>query len=83
MWWRERQVRARMWPLFAWLAWVQPATVVKDPTVEGAALVSDRLTGPGTASHCGGFTIVEGAALFCVCLVGVGPASHSDCGHDR
>jgi hypothetical protein len=40
--WRTRQVRALLWPLLAWWAWPQPATVVAGTTDEGAALASVR-----------------------------------------
>jgi hypothetical protein len=30
LWSRARHVRALLWPLFAWSAWVQKATVVAD-----------------------------------------------------
>jgi hypothetical protein len=47
-------VRAQLWPLFAWLAWAQPATVVAGTTGEGVVLASDLLVGVGSASLCGG-----------------------------
>jgi hypothetical protein len=52
--WRERQVRALLWPLFAWSALSQPAIVVAATTGEGAALVSVRSVGVGSASISGG-----------------------------
>jgi hypothetical protein len=33
-------VRAQIWPLFAWSAWAQPATVLGDTNGEGAGLAS-------------------------------------------
>jgi hypothetical protein len=52
--WRERQERALLWPLFAWWARAQPATVVVGTTGEGASLASVPSVGLGSASHCGG-----------------------------
>jgi hypothetical protein len=47
-------VRALLWPLFAWSAWAQPATVEAFTIGEGAALASDRSVDVGSTSHCGG-----------------------------
>jgi hypothetical protein len=52
--WQSRQVRALIWPLFAWTAWVQSATVVAGTTGEDDALASVPLLGVGSTSHCGG-----------------------------
>jgi hypothetical protein len=41
LWWRARQVRALLWPLFAWSAWAQPGTVVASTTGESARLSSN------------------------------------------
>jgi hypothetical protein len=46
-------VKALLWPLFAWSAWAQTATVVAGKRGEGAALASVRLVGMGSARHCG------------------------------
>jgi hypothetical protein len=54
LWWRKRQVKALLWPLFAWSAWAQPATLVAVTTGEGAALASVVFVAVGTASHCVG-----------------------------
>jgi hypothetical protein len=54
LWWRTRQVRALLWPLFARSAWSQLATVVSDTKGEDAALASVRLSGVGSTSHCSG-----------------------------
>jgi hypothetical protein len=54
LWWRARQLRALLSPLFARSAWVQTATVVVGKTDQGAAPASVRLVGVGPASHCGG-----------------------------
>jgi hypothetical protein len=45
---------ALLWPLFAWSAKAQSATVVVDRTGEGAALASVTLVGVGSDSECGG-----------------------------
>ena len=45
---------ALFWPLFAWSAWPQAATVEAGTTDEDAALDSVRLVGMGLTSHCGG-----------------------------
>jgi hypothetical protein len=55
LWWRSRMLRALLWPLFAFTARAQPATVVAYTKVEGAALASVLLVGVGSASHCGGW----------------------------
>jgi hypothetical protein len=47
-------VKALLWPLVAWSAWAQSATVVEGTTEEGADLASVRLVGVGSDSHCGG-----------------------------
>jgi hypothetical protein len=52
-WWRARQVRALLWPLFPRSAWAQPSTVVAVTTGEGAALASVRSVGVSSASHWG------------------------------
>jgi hypothetical protein len=54
LWWRERQVRAVHWPLFAWSTWAQLATVVAGTRVDGDALVSDRSVSMGSTTHCVG-----------------------------
>jgi hypothetical protein len=54
MWWRARQVRALLWPLFVRLGRSQPATVVAGTTGEGAALAFVRSVVVGSATHCGG-----------------------------
>jgi hypothetical protein len=69
-------------PLFAGLACVQPAAVSASTTGEGAALVSVRLVGVASVSHCMADTRGEGAALASVCLVGVVSASHGGGGHN-
>jgi hypothetical protein len=52
LWWRERQLKALLWPLFAWSAWTQLPIVVAGATEECAALSSVRFVGVGSASHC-------------------------------
>jgi hypothetical protein len=52
MWWRARQVRTLLCPMFAWWALAHPATVVARTSGEGAALASVRSGGLGSASHC-------------------------------
>jgi hypothetical protein len=54
LWWRPRQVRALLRPLFTLSAWAQHANVVVGKTDHCAALASLRLVGVGPASHCGG-----------------------------
>jgi hypothetical protein len=51
LWWRARQVRTLLWPLIAWSAWAQPATVVAGTTGEGSALASVWSVDVGSASH--------------------------------
>jgi hypothetical protein len=75
-------MRALLWPLFAWSAWAQLATVLAGTSGESAVLASSRLFGMGSASQCGGGTIGEGAALASVRFVGVGSASHCGDGHE-
>ena len=41
---------ALSWPLLAWSAFAQPATVVADTTGEGAAMASVRLVGLGSVT---------------------------------
>jgi hypothetical protein len=48
-------VKALLWPLFAWSAWGQPATVVAGTTFDGGALTSICLVVLCTASHCVGW----------------------------
>jgi hypothetical protein len=38
LWWLTRNIRALLWPLFAWSSWAQPATVVAGTTGEGVDL---------------------------------------------
>jgi hypothetical protein len=40
LWWRARQVRTLLWPLFSRSAWEQPATVVAGTSGESAAVAS-------------------------------------------
>ena len=47
-------MRALLWALLDWSAWVQLATVVAVTTGEGAALVSVLSVGVGSASNCDG-----------------------------
>jgi hypothetical protein len=54
LWWRERQLRALLWPLFGLSEWEQPDTDVAGTTREGAAMASVRLVGVGSDRHCGG-----------------------------
>jgi hypothetical protein len=54
LWWRARQVRSLLWPLFARLARAQPATVVAGTAGECDALVSVRSVCVDPSSHCGG-----------------------------
>jgi hypothetical protein len=82
LWWRERQVRALLWPLIAWRAWDQPGTVVVETKGEGALLASNRPFGVGSASHCVAGPRVEGAALGSDLLFSVDSASHCGVGHD-
>ena len=53
-WWLTRQVWTLIWPLFAWSAWAQPATVVAGKTGGGYALATIRSVCLGSASHSGG-----------------------------
>jgi hypothetical protein len=76
-------MRALLWPLIAWSAWIQPATLVAVTKVEGAALASFRLVDLGSASHCGSSTTRVTATLASVRSVGVGSAMHSVGVHDR
>jgi hypothetical protein len=48
--WRARQVMALLYPLFAFSAWAQPASVVAGTKCEGASVASVRLIGVGSAS---------------------------------
>jgi hypothetical protein len=54
LWWRARNVTALLWPLYAFLALTQPATVVAGTTGVGAALASVPSFGVCSASHFGG-----------------------------
>jgi hypothetical protein len=54
LWRWERQVRALLWPLNAWSAWVHPATVVASMNGEGDALAYVYSVGVGSANLCGG-----------------------------
>jgi hypothetical protein len=47
LWWRARQVRTLLWPLFDRSAWAQPPTVEAGTTVEGGALAPVFLVGVG------------------------------------
>jgi hypothetical protein len=76
MCWRSRKVRATLWPLFAWSAWAQPATLVADTTVEGAALVLYALSAWAQPATVVAGKTGEGAALASFRLVGMGSASH-------
>ena len=57
---RGRQVISLLWPLFAWLAWAQQATVVVGTTGEGSTLATFRLVVVGPASHHGGLHDILG-----------------------
>jgi hypothetical protein len=81
LWWRARQVRALLWPLFFLSAWAQPATVVAGTTVEGAVLPLFA-----RSSYVKPATVVKGvtgeyAALACDLSVGVGSPIH--CGGEH
>ena len=54
LWWRARQVRDLLCPMFTCSSWVQPATVVPGMTGQVASLASTRLVGESSASHSGG-----------------------------
>jgi hypothetical protein len=54
LWWRTRQVRSLLWPLFASSAWAQPVTELVGKIGEGTALACVRSVGVGSASHFGG-----------------------------
>jgi hypothetical protein len=54
LWWRAREMRALLWPLFDRSAWDLPVTVVAGTRIDGAELDSVRLVSVGSASHCGG-----------------------------
>jgi hypothetical protein len=47
LWWRARQLRVLLWPLFSRWAWAKPATAVVGTTGEGAALASVISVGEG------------------------------------
>jgi hypothetical protein len=64
-------VRELLWPLFAWSARAQPATVEAGTTGEGAAQATVTSVGVGSANHWVGGTKGECAALASVRLVGV------------
>ena len=53
LWWRERQVRALLWPLVSRSAWAQPDIVVTGTSCEADDLASVRSVGEVSASHCG------------------------------
>jgi hypothetical protein len=78
LWWRLRDLRPLVWPLFARSAWAQPVTVVASTTGVGAQLASVRSVGVGSASHCGG----GHDSLASVRSVGVGSVGHCGGGHD-
>jgi hypothetical protein len=46
-----RQLKALLWPVFAFSTWAQTATVVVGTTAEGAALACVRLFDVGSDSH--------------------------------
>jgi hypothetical protein len=82
MCWRERQVRAMIWPLFARSLWSQTATVLADTIGVGAALAPARSVGVGSDSHCVGGHYSEGDAVTSVRSIGAGTASNCGDGHD-
>jgi hypothetical protein len=47
-------VMALLWPLYAWSAWAQPATVGPGTAIESADLASVRSVGAVSASRGGG-----------------------------
>ena len=70
LWWRARQLRALLWPLFALSAWDQPATVVADMTIEGTTLTSNSSFG----NHCCGGHVSCGGRLG---LSSIGRSGHT------
>jgi hypothetical protein len=67
LWWRERHLRAQLWPLFARAARAQPAYVLADTKGEGAPLAYVLSLGVGSCSPCGVGTtdeVVAWASVF-------------------
>jgi hypothetical protein len=83
LWWRIRQVKALLWPLFDSSAWAQEATVVAGTTGEGAALASVLSVGISSGSHFCGGTTGEGAVLASVRSEGIVSSIHCGDGYDR
>jgi hypothetical protein len=69
-------MRALFWPLFAWSAWAQLATVVAGMKDEGSVLAFVRLVFEFTVRHCVADMTFDGSSLATVLLVGMGSANH-------
>ena len=75
--WRARKLLALIWPLIAWYAWAQPATVVVSIIFESACIISVRFFGVASASHsAGGHVMRELCSVLCLLVRrGIKPAS--------